>query len=124
MKPIVTDLAPAVTGFDLDVRINRLATATVGQQREALLFLSGYSPAVFDAFLDSVEAHDEDESGVGEEAEPFCGFCCERIGIFQRTGPYWMHYRGEQHGGPFRIVDPGHDPVVTWHLAAEVAVVS
>ena len=46
------------------------------------------------------------------------------LGIFQRTGPYWMHYRGEQPGGPFQIVDPGHDPVVTWRPAPEVAVVS
>jgi hypothetical protein len=122
MKPIVTDPAAAVTGFDVDVRINRLATATARQQREALLFLSGYAPAVFDAVLDSID--DEDESGAGEEAEPFCGFCGERVGIFQWTGPYWMHYRGEQPDGPFQIVDPGHDPVVTWRLAPEVAVVS
>jgi hypothetical protein len=110
--------------FDPEVRINRLATATARQQREALLFLSGYAPAVFNTVLESVEAHDEDESGAGEEAEPICGFCGERTGIFQRTGPYWMHYRGEQSGGPFQIVDPGHDPVVTWRLAPEVAIVS
>jgi hypothetical protein len=106
------------------VRINRLGTATAGQQREALLFLSGYAPAVFDAVLDSVEAHDEDESGAGEEAEPFCGFCGEHIGIFQRTGPYWMHYRGEEPGGPFQIIDRGHDPVVTWRLVTEGVIVS
>jgi hypothetical protein len=93
-------------------------------QRDALLFLSGYAPAVFDAVLDSIEADDEDESSAGEEAEPFCGFCGEDIGIFQRTGPYWMHYRDEQAGGPGRIVDLGHDPVVTWRLAPEVAIVS
>jgi hypothetical protein len=106
MKPIVTDPAPAVTGFDLDVRINRLATATARQQREALLFLSGYAPAVFVAVLDSIEAHGEDESGASQEAEPFCGFCGEHIGVFQRTGPYWMHYRG---GQPGRSV-PGRRP--------------
>ena len=89
-----------------------------------MLFLSGYAPAVFDAVVDSVETQDEDQSGAGEEAEPFCGFCGEHIGIFQRSGPYWMHYRGEQPGGPFQIVDPGHEPVVTWRLAAEVAVMS
>jgi hypothetical protein len=114
MQPIVTDPAAAVTGFDLDVRINRLVTATTRQQREALLFLPGYAPAVFDAVLDSIEADDEDESGAGEEAEPFCGFCGERVGIFQCSGPYWMHYRGEQPGGPFHIVDLGHGPVVQY----------
>jgi hypothetical protein len=108
----------------VDVRINRLATATARQQREALLFLSGYAPTVFVAVLDSIEAHGEDQSGARQEAEPFCGFCGERIGVFQRTGPYWMHYRGEQPGGPFQVVDLGHDPVVTWRLAPEVAVVS
>ena len=117
MKPIVTDPAAAVTGFDVDVQINRLATATARQQREALLFLSGYAPAVFDAVLASIEPRGEDEDGVGEEPEPFCGFCGERVGIFQRSGSYWMHYRGEQPGGPFQIVDSGHDPVVTWRAA-------
>ena len=52
------------------------------------------------AWLDSIEPRGEDGDGVGEDAEPFCGFCGDDIGIFQRTGPYWMHYRGEQPGGP------------------------
>jgi hypothetical protein len=110
MKSIVSDPARAVTGFNLEVRTWGLDAVAARQQREALLFLSGYAPAVFDAVPDSIEHHDEDES------EPFCGFCGERIGIFQ-SGPYWMHYRSEDPVGPFQIVDPGHDPVVTWRLA-------
>lgn len=70
------------------------------QHREALLFLSGYAPAVFDVVLDSIEPCDEDEP------EPFCGFCGERIGIFRRSGPYWMGCRGEHPVGPFQILDP------------------
>jgi hypothetical protein len=77
---------------------------------------------VFDAVLDSIEVPDGDDSGTEEEAEPCCGFCGERIGIFQRSGPYWMHYRGEEPGGPFQIIDPGHDPVVTWRPAPVGAV--
>jgi hypothetical protein len=45
MKPIVTDPAPAVTGFNLDVRINRLATATARQKREALHLPRSYGGA-------------------------------------------------------------------------------
>jgi hypothetical protein len=36
------------------------------------------------------EPRGEDEDGVGEEPEPICGFCGERVGIFQCSGPYWM----------------------------------
>jgi hypothetical protein len=58
------------------------------------------------------------QPGPGTEAEPRCGFCGERIGVFAGTGPYWMHYRGDEPSGPFQVVDPGHDPVVTWRPAA------
>jgi hypothetical protein len=28
-----------------------------------------------------------------------------------------MHYQGERPAGRFQILDPGHDPVVTWRSA-------
>jgi hypothetical protein len=39
-------------------------------------------------------------------------------------GPDWLHYRGEDSGGPFQVFDPGHDPVITWRIVAGIAAAS
>jgi hypothetical protein len=103
-------------------RIELLATISAQQQAEALRFLSGYAPAVFDAILDAADPYEDGEAG--EEYEPFCAFCGEGAGIFTWFGPDWTHYRSEEPHGPFVIVDPGHDPVLTWRPAARFPIAS
>jgi hypothetical protein len=102
--------APEFSPGEQVERIELLATLSARQQTEALRFLSGYAPAVFDAILDAVDPHKGDNPG--EEYEPACAFCGERAAIFTWFGPDWTHYRGEEPHGPFEIVDPGHDPVL------------
>jgi hypothetical protein len=108
--------APECSPAEQVERIELLATLSARQQAEALRFLSGYAPAVFDAILGTVDPYEDDETG--EEYEPACAFCGERAAIFTWFGPDWTHYRGEEPHGPFAIVDPGHDPVLTWRPAA------
>jgi hypothetical protein len=128
MESIVIHPGRTASGFTVRERAERLAAASPERRRLALVFLSGYAPGVFDVVLDAVEpCADEDgadEDGAGEEPEPFCGFCGERLGIFVQAGPDWLHYRGENPGGPFQVFDPGHDPVITWRIAAGIAVAS
>ena len=73
---------------------------------------------------DAVEPIDEnDDPDAGEESEPFCAACAERIGIFLRLGLEWRHYSGDDPGGPFEIFDPGHEPVVTWRPVTSIPAV-
>jgi hypothetical protein len=124
MRSIFSHPGHASLEFSPQERVERLRTASPGQHAQALLFLSGYAPAVFDAVLDAVEPCDEnDDPDAGEESEPFCVACAERIGIFLRLGLDWRHYGGEEPGGPFEIFDPGHEPVVTWRPATSIPAV-
>jgi hypothetical protein len=110
--------------FSPQERVERVRAASSEQQAQALLFLSGYAPAVFDAALDAVEPIDEnDDPDAGEESEPFCAACGEHIGIFLRLGLEWRHYCGGEPGGPFEIFDPGHEPVVTWRPVTSIPAV-
>jgi hypothetical protein len=118
MESIV--IHPGRTTPRITVRAERLAAASPERRRQALVFLSGYAPGVFDVVLDVVEPG-ADEDGAGEEPEPFCAFCGERLGIFAYAGPDWLHYRGEDPGGPFQVFDPGHDSVITWRTAVRIA---
>jgi hypothetical protein len=123
MRSIFRHPGTAVLDFSPQERAERLTTLSPRRQTEALLFLSGYAPAVFDAALDAVEPCDETGAPeAGEEAEPSCAVCSERVGIFLRLGQEWRHYRGEEPGGPFEIYDPGHEPVLTRRPAARIAV--
>jgi hypothetical protein len=124
MRSIFSHPGHASLEFSPQERVERLRAASPEQQAQALLFLSGYAPAVFDAVLDAVEPGDEnDDPDAGEESEPFCAACGERIGIFLRLGLDWWHYRGEEPGGPFETFDPGHEPVVTWRPATSIPAV-
>ena len=125
MRSIFSHPSHAALEFSPQERAERLSTVGSEQQRQALLFLSCYAPAVFDTVLNAVEPREEDEDPeAGEDAAPFCTVCGERVGIFLRLGLDWCHYRGEEPGGPFEIFDPGHDPAVTWHTTADYAAVS
>jgi hypothetical protein len=122
MRSIFSQPGNAALEFSPQERVERLGAVSPRQQTQALLFLSGYAPAVFDAVLDAVEPCDEnDNPDAGQDAEPFCAACAERVGIFLRHGLDWRHYRGEEPGGPFEIFDPGHEPAVTWRPAVGIA---
>jgi hypothetical protein len=121
MRSIFRHPGHATLEFSPQERTERLGTANPEQQRQALVFLSGYAPAVFDTILDAVEPCDETaDPAAAEDAEPFCATCAERVGIFLRLGLDWRHYRGDEPDGPFEIFDPGHEPVVTWHPATDM----
>lgn len=125
MQSIFSHPGHAALEFSPQERIERLGATSPQQRIQALLFLSGYAPAVFDAVLDAVEPLDEhDDPGAGEDAVPYCAVCTEPVGIFLALGLDWRHYRGEEPGGPFEIFDPGHEPVVSWRPAIGIAAAS
>jgi hypothetical protein len=125
MRSIFSHPGHASLEFSPLERVERVRAADPEQQAQALLFLSGYAPAVFDAALDAVEPVDEnDDPDAGEEeSEPFCAACADRIGIFLRLGLEWRHYCGGDPGGPFEIFDPGHEPAVTWRPVTSIPAV-
>jgi hypothetical protein len=97
-------------------RLDRLEAATPLQMKTALIFLSAFSPYVFDHSMDAAEFED-DAPGATGEAEPICEFCGASIGIFLERGLDWLHYAGDGTTvGGQRIYDPGHTPVVAWLL--------
>jgi hypothetical protein len=115
----------AVLEFSPQERTERLTATTPRQRTGALLFLSGYAPAVFDTVLDAVEPSDETAApDASEDAGQRCAVCPERVGIFLLLGLDWRHHRGENPGGPFEIFDPGHEPIVTWCPVVGVAAAS
>jgi hypothetical protein len=123
MRSIFSHPGHASLEFSPQERVERVRASDPEQLAQALLFLSGYAPAVFDAALDAVEPVDEnDDPDAGEESEPFCAACAERIGIFLRLGLEWRHYNGEDQG-PFEIFDPGPEPVVTWRPVTSIPAV-
>jgi hypothetical protein len=125
MRSIFSHPGHAALVFSPQERVERVRAASPEQQAQALVFLSGYAPAVFDAALDAVEPIDEDDDpDAGEESEPFCAACADRIGIFLRLGLEWRHYSGREPGGPFEIFDPGHEPVVAWRAITSIPAVS
>jgi hypothetical protein len=100
MQSIFGHPGHAALEFSPQERVERLGAVNPEQTRQALLFLSGYAPAVFDAALDAVEPCEEnDDPDAGKDAESFCAVCAERVGIFLRVGLDWRHYR--EPGGPF-----------------------
>jgi hypothetical protein len=125
MRSIFRHPGHATLEFSPQERTERLGAASPEQQRQALVFLSGYAPAILDTILDAVEPCDETaDPDASEDAAPFCAVCAERVGIFLRLGLDWHHYQGDEPGGLFEIFDPGHEPVVTWRPAADMATIS
>jgi hypothetical protein len=97
-------------------RLDRVAAATFEQLSAALIFLSAFNPDAFDYAMDAVVSDDENPGATGE-AEPVCAICGGKIGIFLDRGLAWQHYTGDGTTvGEQQIYDPGHAPVVTWHL--------
>jgi hypothetical protein len=106
--------APAMWQRD---RIDRIAALSQEDTAAGLLWLAMNFPAVCDAMLDKAEFDAIDDEYPGDEPDPFCAECGAAIGIFLRYGTDWRHYRGDGAAiGQIELLDPGHEPVVAWHL--------
>lgn len=102
-------------------RVARLRTLDADRMAEALTFLAGYSPIIFDVTLDATElCTDDDTPDPAEDIEPFCTLCGAKVGIFLRLGLDWRHYRGDgTTAGMNELFDPGHAPIIVWRPALE-----
>jgi len=122
-------------------RRERVRMCLPEQWGDALLYLSGYAPEVFDAVMDTIDpcgqdADPEEDGGM----VPFCEACGANVGIFLRRGPDWKHWRvvrgavpprpGAEAGrvsddwdsrGPFEVFEPGHAPLLAWRPAGRPA---
>jgi ribosomal protein S27AE len=101
------------------LRVARLAVLDSEQPRQALAFLSGFRPGVFDAILDAVEPPARPGTQDTTDREPFCARCGAPVGIFLAHGPDYRHYRGAitatSKPKPYKT---DHAPVVAWRRAA------
>ena len=69
--------------------------------------------------MDVAQSDDDHPCATGE-AIPACATCGASIGIFLDRGLAWQHYSGDGTTvGEQQIYDPGHAPVVTWHLSED-----
>jgi hypothetical protein len=71
--------------------VERIGQLTTRQLTDALIWLAGYAPGVFDVVADAVEPFAGDGS---EDPAPFCAVCGGDIGVFLKFGLDWRHYRG------------------------------
>jgi hypothetical protein len=111
---------PQDTLAKADERLTRLRALDADRMTEALTWLAGYSPTIFDATLAATEpCTDDDTPDPVENLEPFCSLCGADVGIFVRFGLDWRHYRGDgTTAGMNELFDPGHAPVVAWRRPA------
>ena len=91
--------------------ITLLASLEPEHKEHALLFLSGFSPELFDFILQATEP-DTGPSLILDD-EPYCTTCGFRVGVFATRGDGWRHYRGDgvTSAAPF---ETGHQPVIGW----------
>ena len=106
-------------------RLARLTALDPEQPHMALVFLTGYHPAVFDAILDAVEPCGQNDTQDDQaDQEPFCAACGAPVGIFLAHGKNYRHYRGvltpTSKPRPYKA---DHAPVIAWRPAADVATV-
>jgi len=101
---------PASCRITDEDRMERIGQLTAKQQTDALLWLAGYAPAVFDAVAEAVEPCAGDGS---EDPAPYCATCGSDIGIFLKFGLAWRHYAGTDLS-VIELIDPGHLPVLAW----------
>ena len=110
MGTSLTQAVPASHRITAEDRMERIGQLTAKQLTDALLFLAGYEPAVFDAIAEAVEPCPGD--GAGDPA-PYCAACGADIGIFLMFGLDWRHYTGTDLSD-IELHDPGHQPVLAW----------
>jgi hypothetical protein len=93
---------PGANRITAEDRVERIGQLTTRQLTDALLWLAGYAPDVFDVVADAVEPFAGDSS---EDPAPFCAVCGGDIGVFLKFGLDWRHYRGTELQFP-----PGQGP--------------
>jgi hypothetical protein len=108
----LTDPAPATHRITAEDRLERIGQLTSKQCVDALLWLAGYAPAVFDAVAEAVEPCAGDGS---DDPVPVCAICSGDIGVFLKFGLDWRHYRGTSLKD-LELFDPGHRPILAWRL--------
>jgi hypothetical protein len=113
----LTDPAPAAHRITAEDRLERIGQLTSKQCTDALLWLAGYAPDVFDAVTEAVEPCAGDGS---EDPEPVCATCGGDIGVFLKFGLDWRHYRGTDLKD-IELHDPGHRPVLAWRVPGVTA---
>jgi hypothetical protein len=101
---------PASRRITAEDRMERIGQLTAKQQTDALLWLAGYAPTVFDAVAEAVEPCPGDST---EDPAPYCAICGSDIGIFLKFGLAWRHYTGTDLSD-IELLDPGHQPVLAW----------
>jgi hypothetical protein len=110
----LTQTGRRVPGITAEDRMERIGQLSVQQQADALLWLAGYAPDVFDAVADAVEPCLD---GGLDDPAPFCSRCGADIGVFLKLGLDWRHYRGSTLDD-IELFEPGHPPVLAWRLHA------
>jgi hypothetical protein len=79
-EPLLTHPAPATHEITAEDRMERLGELTTAQLTDAMLWLSGYAPPIFDAVIAAVEPGPGDDGS--NDPAPFCERCGADIGIF------------------------------------------
>jgi hypothetical protein len=110
MGTSLTQAAPAGHRITAEDRMERIGQLTTRQQTDALLWLAGYAPSVFDAVAEAVEPCAGDGT---DDPAPYCAICGGDIGIFLKFGLAWQHYTGTDLTD-IELLDPGHAPVLAW----------
>jgi hypothetical protein len=114
----LTQPARATQEITAEDRMERLGGLAPSQLTEALMWLSGYAPATFDAVIDAVEPCPGDGT---DDPAPFCERCGADIGVFLKFGLDWRHYRGTTLRD-IELFDPGHASLLAWRMTATTAV--
>jgi hypothetical protein len=110
MGPSLTQAAPTPHRITDEDRMERIGQLTTRQLTDALLFLAGYAPPVFDAVTEAVELCADDGT---EDPTPVCAICGGDIGVFLKFGLEWRHYTGSDLTD-LVLLNPGHQPVLAW----------
>src|SRR5580692_4326993 len=79
MGTSLSQAAPASHRITAEDRMERIGQLTTKQQTDALIWLAGYAPSVFDAVAEAVEPCAGDGS---EDPAPYCAVCGSEVGIF------------------------------------------
>jgi hypothetical protein len=119
MALILTDLDRRASGFSPQERLERLAAISSERMNWALMYLSGYAPAVFDAVIDMAEPCGGDDPDGWDETESYCVRCGQEIEIAPHLTLIWRHL-SDHDGSPLSSPGTdgaGHAPVAAWRPA-------
>lgn len=115
----VADMLPDMPASE---RLELLGVMDPDDMREALAFVAGMYPKVFDFALvrdlPTLERLYARTDEAADDEEPYCETCGASVGIFHGRGDAWLHYRGEGTvASPVELFDAGHEPVIAWRPA-------